>query len=364
MPAPVARPRMVQAAADVCCIHAQVAASAEIMLGLRVAGVTRDDIRDALWNRRTLVKTVGLRGTLHLVPADEVPVWMAANRLRFDAERRRISRFGIDVADLDRLVDAISQVVGPEPITRVELERALEDRVGAVATTQRQAWAGNYPSWPFALGHAAAMGRVCYGPGEGGSSTFVRLADWSGWRDEDPLEAGAVVLRRFLHAYGPSTEAEFARWFALETPVVKRVFAQLDGELMEVDVEGSRRWMLASDAKAAAIAHPDAVHLLPQFDVYVVGSLPREQLIPANSPVAAMKLGSAAPFAVLLVGGRVAGVWERKPRGKKLAVRVDAHVRLSRAQKEEVERQAERVAQILRLQCELEFGEVMLKRHL
>lgn len=355
---------MVQAAADICCVHAQVAACAEIMLGLRVAGVTRDDVRDAVWNSRTLVKTVGLRGTLHLLPADEVPVWMAANRLRFEAERRRIARFGIDVADLDRLVDAISDAVGPQPITRTELESALESRVGAAATTQRQAWAGNYPSWPFALGHAAALGRVCYGPGEGGRSTFVRLTDWSVWRDEDPMEAGTFVLRRFLHAYGPSTEAEFGRWFALEMPIVKKLFANLEGELAEVDVEGSRRWVPAVDASEPAVAHAEAVQLVPQFDVYVVGSLPREQLIPVGSPVAAMKLGSAAPFAVLLLGGRVAGVWERKPKGRKLAVRVDAHVSLNRKQKEAVERQAERVAEILGLKCELEFGEVPLKRHL
>ena len=355
---------MVRAAADVCCVHAQVGASAEIMLGLRVARVTRQDIRTALWKERTLVKTVGLRGTLHLLPAAEVPLWMAANRLRFAAERRRITKFGVSVADLDRLVDAISDAVGPEPISRVELEQALEARVGATATTQRQAWAGNYPSWPFAMGFAAAMGRVCYGPGDGGRSTFVRLADWSGWRDEDPMEAGLEVLRRFLHSYGPSTEAEFARWFALEVAVVKNLFAQLAPELTEVEVDGSRRWMPASDMENEAETHPDAVHLLPQFDVYVVGSLPRDQLIPPGSPIAKLRMGTAAPFSVLMVGGRVAGVWERRRDGQTLSVRVDAHTPLKRAQKQAVAEQAERVAQILELGCELEFGEVALKAHL
>lgn len=355
---------MVQVASDIGCVHAQVAASAELMLGLRVDGSTRDDVHDALWRRRTLVKTVGLRGTLHLIPAGEVPTWMAANRLRFDAERRRVARFGVDVADLNRLVDAISDAVGPQPIGRTELEQALQARVGAMATTQGEAWAGNYPSWPFAMGFAAALGCVCYGPGEGGRSTFVRLADWCGWREEDPEEAGRSVLRRFLHVYGPSTIPEFARWFNLEATLAGRLFSDLAPEIVEVDVEGSRRWMLASDATAQAVADREAVHLLPQFDVYVVGAHPREQLIPADSPIAAMKLGSAAPFAVLLVGGRVAGIWSRRPRGKKLVVRVDAHVPLKRAQQEEVERQAQRVAEIVGLESELEFGDVPLRRHL
>ena len=65
-----------------------MAPSAELMLGLRAAAITRQDVRAALWEQRTLVKTVALRGALHLLPAEEVPLWMAANRLRFEAEER------------------------------------------------------------------------------------------------------------------------------------------------------------------------------------------------------------------------------------------------------------------------------------
>ena len=261
---------MVQVVSDICGVHAQMSASAELMLGMRVRGITREDVRDALWRRRTLVKTVGLRGTLHLLPAREVPTWMAANRLRFDSERQRYVRLGMDVKNLDRLVDAISEVVGPEPIDRPELERELEARVGKWATTRNQAWAGNYPNWPLALGWAAAAGRLCYGPGQGGRATFVSLADWSGWREEDPHEAGRYVLKKFLRAYGPSTVAEFARWFALEQPLARRLFAESPG-LVEVDVEGSKRWMPVAGANGAEPPHPKAVHLLPHFDVYVVG---------------------------------------------------------------------------------------------
>jgi hypothetical protein len=360
---PAPAQRMVNVVSDICGVHAQVAASAELMLGLRVRGVTREDIRDALWRRRTLVKTVGLRGTLHVLPADELPTWMAANRLRFDSERQRYAKLGMDVANLDRLVDAISEVVGPEPMARPELERELESRVGKWATARNQGWAGNYPNWPLALGCAAALGRVCYGPGESGRATFVRLSDWSGWREEDPFEAGLFALKRFLRAYGPSTVAEFGRWFALEPPLARRLFAESPG-LIEVEVERGKRWLSAADANAAESAHPNAVHLLPHFDVYVVGSHPRDQLIPRESALAATRLGTAAPFAVLLVGGRVGGVWERKPKGKALHIRVDAHVPLKPTQRQSVEAQAERVAEILGLECRLEFGEVSLKRHL
>ena len=317
-----------------------------------------------MWEARTLVKTVGLRGTLHLLPSGEVPLWMAANRLRFPAEERRLARAGIDIDELQRVIAAIGDIVGPAPIGRPELERALEDRVGGWAITTNQGWVGSYKNWPMALAWAAAQGLVCYGPGPAGRSTFVRLADWAGWREEDPVAAGVFALRRFLYAYGPATRAEFSRWFALEPAVAQRLFDEAADELAEVEVDGARRWILRSDMDAPAEAIPDAVHLLPQFDAYVVGSHPREQLIEPGSPVAKASPGTAAPLAVLLVGGRVAGVWERRPKGKRLLVRVDAHVPLNRRQRFAIEGQAERVANILERECELEFGAVSLRRHL
>lgn len=354
---------LVQVASDICGVHAQVAASSELMLGLRVREVTRQDVRDALSRGRTLVKTVGLRGTLHLLPAEEVPLWMAANRLRIPAEERRLARAGLGHGELHAVIEAIGQIVGREPISRPDLDRELESRVGGWAVKTNQGWMGTYRNWPLALGLAAALGHVCYGPGEGGRSTFVRLPDWSGWREVDPFEGGRFALRRFLFAYGPSTQAEFSRWFAIEPAITRRLFESLRDELSEVDVEGTLRWILRSDLDSSAEPAPDAVHLLPHFDVYVVGSHPRSRLMETGSPVAAVSPGTAAPFAVLLVGGRVGGVWERRPRGKRLVVRVDAHVPLQRRQRASVEAQAERVAEILQRECEVEFGEVALRPH-
>jgi hypothetical protein len=355
---------LVQVVSDIGGAHAQVGASAELMLGLRVRDITRQDVRAALWRRRTLVKTVGQRGTLHVFPAGEVPLWMAANRLTLESGEKRLARMGIDLDEFHSVVDAIAAIVGPQPISRPELERELEERVGGWAITTNQGWVGSYKNWPLALGWAAAMGLVCYGPGEGGRSTFVRLTDWSGWREVDPMEGGAFVLRRFLHAYGPSTAAEFSRWFSLEPAITKKLFEADSAHLAEIDVEGSMRWILKSDLDSPAEQSDHAVHLLPHFDVFVVGSHPREQLIEPDSPVARASPGTAAPLAVLIRGGRVAGVWERRPKGKRLLIRVDPHVPLDRQQRASVEEQAERIARILQRESELEFGEVSLRRHL
>lgn len=333
------------------------------MIGLRVQGITRQDVRTAVWRDRTLVKTIGLRGTLHLLPAPEVPLWMAANRLRFPAEERRLSRAGIKPTELEAVVRAIGETVGPQPIGRVELERELEARVGGWTISANQGWMGNYKNWPMTMGWAAALGLVCYGPGGGGRSTFVRLSDWSGWREVDPEEGGRFALRRFLRTYGPSTEAEFSRWFAVEPAITRRLFQDVSGELAEVSVEGEKRWMLAVDLDSEASDATDSVHLLPHFDVFVVGSHPRSQLIDSDSPIARLSPGTAAGFAVLLRGGHVGGVWERRPKGKRLVIRVDPHRPLTHRQRSSIEQQAIRVAQILERDCELQFGQVELRPH-
>ncbi len=53
-------------------VHAQVMSAAELSLGLRVQGTTREDVAAALWEERSLVKTFGPRGTVHLLRADDL----------------------------------------------------------------------------------------------------------------------------------------------------------------------------------------------------------------------------------------------------------------------------------------------------
>jgi winged helix DNA-binding protein len=100
-------------------VHPQVAASSELMLGLRVPGTTRMDVRTAVWGTRTLVKTVGLRGTLHVLPAGELLLWMAANRLRFPAEERRLASAWIDLDELQAVVRAPSAATSPRSTSMV-----------------------------------------------------------------------------------------------------------------------------------------------------------------------------------------------------------------------------------------------------
>src|SRR5438874_8607586 len=69
---PASRDRMLDVVAGMCGVHAQVMGSSELSLGMRVDGFTRENLYTALWETRSLVKTYGLRGTLHIFPSREL----------------------------------------------------------------------------------------------------------------------------------------------------------------------------------------------------------------------------------------------------------------------------------------------------
>jgi hypothetical protein len=69
---------LVAAARAMCGAHAQIMSAAELSLGIRYPGSSRADVRAALWTDQTLVKTYGPRGTVHLLPAEDLASWLAA----------------------------------------------------------------------------------------------------------------------------------------------------------------------------------------------------------------------------------------------------------------------------------------------
>lgn len=355
---------MLDVAADVCGIHAQVMPSAELSLGLRVRGIARADIRAALWQDRTLVKTYGLRGTVHLFPTRELSLWLAA--LRTKPPPREPNRFELEAVPSDRrdeLIHAIHGALDGQQLTREELGAELERQLGSWASEEVfPAFGGHWPRWQLWLAHAAVEGLIVFGPNQGNRVTYVRTDQWLGPLAEvNGDDALREVCRRYFEVYGPATHVEFARWFLTRPQAALELMRSLD--LEEVDVDGWRGWLPRGDAAAPESHTGEQIHLLPHFDCYVVGCHPRAALIPESAPPALQK-GTAAPFATVMVNGVVGGLWERRRVGRVLQIRVDTFAPLSRQQKEEAERQAARIGEILELPAEVAFGAVEPRGHL
>ena len=122
---------MLEVAGRIAGVHAQVMSSAELTLWARVEGLVPDAVRRALWSERGLVKTWPC-GTLHLLPAAELPLWQAALSTRRPWEAGAWQRgFGVTLAELEQLNDAVAEALDGRLLTREELADAVAERTGS-----------------------------------------------------------------------------------------------------------------------------------------------------------------------------------------------------------------------------------------
>ncbi len=329
---------------EICGVHAQVSSAAELQLWTRVEGVRPEQIRDVLWKKRTLARTWCMRGTLHVLTAPDLPLYVAALRTHDRWWKGAWLKFvGLTETQLRQLLEAIRQSLDARPLTRVELAEKVAKRVGSSAQERMLS------NWGEMLKPAAFYGWLMSGPPRGQNVTFVRPDKWLGeWKEWDSTEAWREIVRRYLRAYGPATREEFARWWGMQPATAGRILKASGGDLEEVDLEGQRAWALAAEVprmrKSADQAHP--IRLLPALDMYVTGSRPKESLVEKlYEPRVFRQAGWVSP--VVLVSGKVAGVWSHEPTSRRVEVTVEPFSKLSAEQKKEITQEADRLGSFL-----------------
>jgi hypothetical protein len=349
---------MAEVATAVSGVHAQVLSAAEVSAALRVEGATREDVRRALWRDRTLVKTIGPRGTIHLLPAADLGRWMAALRA---VPWRSAFPDGVRMTDEQTVVvvAAIGEALRGRDLTVDELTEAVGDLAGAwAAEPVMPAFQTLWPRWRQVTDRAAYAGVLCYGPDRARKVTYARPPESE---SIDPDDAVAWAIERYLRSYGPATPASFAPWFGSTPAWASERMAAHPG-LVRVELDGEPAYDLAGatyDGEPAA-----GVRLLPYFDAYVVGSRPRHLLFPGRARERALApSGQAGNYPVLLVDGEVAGVWHQRRSGRKVAVTVEPLRRLTKARVAELDGQVTRLGEIVQGEATLTIGTVSVGPH-
>ena len=213
-------------------------------------------------------------------------------------------------------------MLGGEGLTRDELAEAVAEAAGSPALGEKLR-----DSWGAYLKPASFRGSLCFGPNKGKHVTFVSPRAWLGTTPSpSPEEALAEVTRRYLSAYGPATAAEYSRWWGPRRPAqATRYLRALDEDAVEVDIEGDPHWALADQVGEIADTKPrGAVRLLPAFDPYVIGSARDVPAILAPEHKARVHRPQGWISPVLLVDGRIEGVWSHERSGRRLSVRIEA----------------------------------------
>ena len=363
--APVPRERLVEQVGIMCGAHAQVMAAAELSIGLRVTGATRQDVRRALWEDRTLVKTCGPRGTIHLSCRRPTSGGAGPSPPAPPPNKQAV---GVRLSDdqTDQVVAAIGDALVDAELTVEELGERVIERTGPWAAERvLPAFQENRPRWQQAMQTAAFRGALCFGPEPRPPHDLHQPGDLAArvrarWK-ADP--AGAEVVRSFLHAYGPATVAQIRQWLNVPVGWVRARFEAL-GPDARGGPAGGRGGAGCSPATRRSTSRREGVRLLPYFDAYGVGAHPRPLVFPGIAAERALANNQAGTVPVLLVDGVVAGVWHQRRTGRRLTVTVEPFGRLAARRRRELDDQVARVGEILEATPELTIGAVTAGGHL
>jgi hypothetical protein len=312
------------AAADLIALHGTDPASVYLAAWARTSPVDKSAIEHEMYTERSLVRMLGMRRTVFVVPADLAPVIQAACTDQIAERLRRqltqvVQEAGIDpdaASWLKEVGEATVRVLaargsatgteltGDEPRLRTQLVAAADNPYGgAVNLTTRL------------LTLLSAEGLIVRGRPRG-SWTSTQFS-WSVAGDRVPLTAAAAraeLARRWLLTFGPASAADLQWWAGWTAGQVKQALSQLD--VTEVDLDGVPGIMLTADEPA--LDEPAAVEpwpaLLPALDPTAMGWRERAWYVGEHTPALFDRSGNIGPTAWW--DGRIVGGWAQRKDGE------------------------------------------------
>ncbi|MET0863175.1 MAG: winged helix DNA-binding domain-containing protein [Nakamurella sp.] len=305
-------------------LHATDVASVYLSLAARATDVHPDAITAALYDDRTLIRMLGMRRTMFVVPTESAAVVQHSSSAAVAARLRRalVKELGVVLSDPDPWLAALEDSVvdllrSSGGMTGVALGKA-DDRL----RTQLSYAVGKSYGGPAAINSRvlnilSAQGRIVRGRPTGGwtGSRYV-WAPVENWLPDGlpelPQEvARAELVRQWLARFGPGTLADLVWWTGWNQGDTRRALAAV--ETAEVDLDGATGFVLASDAEDVQPA-PPWVALLPALDPTPMGWFDRDWYLPAaHRAVLFDRTGNIGPS--IWCNGRIVGGWAQRTDG-------------------------------------------------
>lgn len=328
-------------------VQAQDFAGACWAVAMRLARGTIADVERAFDDGRIL-RTHVLRPTWHFIAPVDLR-WI--QRLTAPRVRMRMApynaRLGITsslIAKSRRVFESALKEHGV--LTRAALGTTLHE-AGIDARNERLA---------HLVMHAELDAVICSGPRAGKQFTYA-LADQRAAGAPGPSgdEALAELLRRYLVGHGPATVRDFAWWSGLTMADARRSADILGAALRKEILDGLTYWSIAAGSSTGhrTALRPPHVRLLPNYDEYLIAYQNRA-LTAAPSVLPTPNTRDDIFAHVVIIDGRVSGVWRRAIAPTTLTVTLKAYRRWTREERKAVERGAARYATALGLALQID----------
>nr|WP_208407903.1 winged helix DNA-binding domain-containing protein [Amycolatopsis granulosa] len=323
-----------QVAESLVALHATDPATVHLSVLARCAAGTAD-VERALYDDRTLVRMLGMRRTMFVVPAALVPVVQAACADDIAARERtrlvqHLATAGLDGRDLDAWLADVEE--GAHAALRARepaFAQQIADGEPRLRTEIVMAAGKPYESRGYLTNRVlfllAAAGRIVRGRPRGSwLSTQYAWSTVETWLPGlEPVDAGtarAELARRWLRAFGPAPVADLKWWTGWSAGQVKKTLTAIGP--VEVDLDGGPGIALPGDDEPVPEPEPSAA-LLPALDPTPMGWQERGWFLGEHQPLLFDRTGNIGP--TVWWDGRVVGGWAQRPDGE-IAIRLLADI--------------------------------------
>jgi uncharacterized protein YcaQ len=356
------RKDLVKVVGNVCGLHAQAATSPYLALWSRVEGFENKLLDKELFEDKALVKTWVMRGTLHIIPSAELPIYNRSLRRMWFEHHGRFMR-APDWPPIEQrkklIYPKIVQALAQKPLKRKD----LSDTVRSLLKDGSQPYDRLFSGWGGILKETAYEGLTVHAEPCERESCFVRLDKWLPKIELNKVseeEAQKQLLMKYLHGYGPATHQDFCLWSGLMAGDAKRAIENASSLLQQVEVEGVKGqfWVMKEDLKLLDSIDLDEkapTRLLPKFDSILLGHKDRGRIIKDQHKKLVFKPKAGDIAATVLVDCQIAGTWRHTRKRHTLAVAVKPFGKMARDDLEEVEQQAKELSQYMGVE-ELDFS--------
>jgi hypothetical protein len=318
------------AAADIIGLHGTDPASVYLAARVRAGRIDRADIEHALYEERSLVRMLGMRRTVFVVPASLVPVIQAActdqiaERMRRQLARQ-VQESGI-ATDASAWLSEVGQatvraLAARGTATGAELARAEPRLRAQILYAEDKSYGGPVNLTTRLLTLLSAEGLIVRGRPRGGwTSTQFEWSVAEARQDLPATAARAELARRWLRAFGPALVSDLQWWAGWTSSQARQALAQLD--VTEADLDGAPGVMLADDEPGITPDRPAPEPwpaLLPALDPTAMGWRERAWYVGDHGPALFDRSGNIGPTAWW--DGRIVGGWAQRKDGE-IAVRL------------------------------------------
>jgi hypothetical protein len=252
-----------------------------------------------------------MRKTIHLIPTDDAGWWLPLYEPETERwSRRRLEQLGLPESKQNKALDVIARALADEgPLTRTQ----ARERVEAAGVKLNQ-----QTGMHIAL-TAVLSGIACLGPDRGKTTCLVRREDWIGKPPPfDRDRALAELARRYIRAFAPATERDFAYWAGLPLRDVRAGLDSISGEIDEV--RGGEETMLAPRGGLPRLPATGQVRMCGNFDTYLLGWKDRSFSVASEHAAHVKEGGGGWIRPVIIEDGIVVGGWRSSRKGGRLEV--------------------------------------------